>query len=63
MHADYVIFGADSAGCCLANRLTEGTGTRVVLIEAGERECNPLIQIPAGYMKPLEHPTLTGLQV
>ena len=33
--------------------------TRVVLIEAGGRDWNPLIHIPAGYMKLLEHPTLT----
>jgi choline dehydrogenase len=59
MQADYVIVGAGSAGCCLANRLTEDAGNRVVLIEAGGRDWNPLIHIPAGYMKLLEHPTLT----
>jgi choline dehydrogenase len=59
MQADYVIVGAGSAGCVLANRLTEHPGTRVVLIEAGGRDLNPLIHIPAGYMKLLDHPTLT----
>jgi choline dehydrogenase len=59
MQADYVIVGAGSAGCCLANRLTEDASNRVVLIEAGGRDWNPLIHIPAGYMKLLEHPTLT----
>ncbi len=59
MQADYVIVGAGSAGCVLANRLTEDPGNRVVLIEAGGRDWNPLIHIPAGYMKLLEHPTLT----
>src|ERR1700760_5155857 len=59
MQADYVIVGAGSAGCCLANRLTEDADTRVVLVEAGGRNWNPLIHIPAGYMKLLEHPTLT----
>ncbi|HEY7580940.1 MAG TPA: GMC family oxidoreductase N-terminal domain-containing protein [Acetobacteraceae bacterium] len=59
MQADYVIVGAGSAGCCLANRLTEVPTNRVVLIEAGGRDWNPLIHIPAGYMKLLEHPTLT----
>ena len=59
MQADYVIVGAGSAGCCLANRLTEDADNRVVLIEAGGRDWNPLIHIPAGYMKLLEHPTLT----
>src|SRR3984957_15139320 len=59
MQADYVIVGAGSAGCCLANRLTEDAGNHVVLIEAGGRDWNPLIHIPAGYMKLLDHPTLT----
>ena len=59
MQADYVIVGAGSAGCVLANRLTEDASTRVVLIEAGGRDWNPLIHIPAGYMKLLDHPTLT----
>jgi choline dehydrogenase len=59
MQADYVIVGAGSAGCCLAHRVAEDAGTRVVLIEAGGRDWNPLIHIPAGYMKLLEHPTLT----
>jgi choline dehydrogenase len=59
MQADYVIVGAGSAGCVLANRLTEDASARVVLIEAGGRDWNPLIHIPAGYMKLLDYPTLT----
>src|SRR5437899_2282629 len=59
MQADYVIVGAGSAGCVLANRLTENPATRVVLIEAGGRDWNPLIHIPVGFMKLLDHPTLT----
>ncbi len=59
MKADYVIVGAGSAGCVLANRLTEDGRTRVVLIEAGGRDTHPLIHIPAGFMKLLDHPALT----
>src|SRR5215471_8322424 len=59
MQADYVIVGAGSAGCVLANRLTEDPTARVILIEAGGRDWNPLIHIPVGYMKLLDHKQLT----
>jgi choline dehydrogenase len=59
MRADYVIVGAGSAGCVLANRLSADPQTRVVLIEAGPRDTNPLIHIPAGYMKLMDHKRLT----
>ncbi|MBV8738731.1 MAG: GMC family oxidoreductase N-terminal domain-containing protein [Alphaproteobacteria bacterium] len=59
MKADYVIIGAGSAGCVLANRLTEDPTIRVLLLEAGGRDWSPYIHIPAGFMKLLDHPKLT----
>jgi choline dehydrogenase len=59
MQADYVIVGAGSAGCVLANRLSEDAATRVLLIEAGGSDWNPYIHVPAGFMKMLDHPKLT----
>ena len=59
MQADYVIVGAGSAGCVLANRLTEDPNVRVLLLEAGGKDTNPYIHIPAGYMKIMDHPNVT----
>jgi len=48
---DYVIVGAGSAGCVLANRLSEDAGARVLLLEAGGRDRHPFIHIPLGMGK------------
>jgi choline dehydrogenase-like flavoprotein len=45
---DFVIVGAGSAGCVLAHRLSSETEHRVLLIEAGGRDSNPFIHMPAG---------------
>jgi choline dehydrogenase len=47
---DYVIVGAGTAGCLLANRLTRDSGVRVLLIEAGRRDDYHWIHIPVGYL-------------
>jgi choline dehydrogenase len=59
MNSDYVIIGAGSAGCVVANRLSEDPAVKVLVIEAGGRDWSPYIHVPAGFMKLLDHPTLT----
>lgn len=55
---DYVIVGAGSAGCLLADRLS-AAGRSVAVIEAGGRDRHPYLHIPAGYARLLTHPALT----
>ena len=58
---DYIIIGAGSAGCVLANRLTDDGANSVCILEAGPPDWNPFIHIPAGFMRTLVNPKVNWL--
>jgi choline dehydrogenase len=58
---DFIVLGAGSAGCCLANRLSADPGHRVLLLEAGGKDNNPLIKMPIGFTRLMYDAKVTNL--
>jgi choline dehydrogenase len=48
---DYIIIGSGASGSVIASRLTEMPGARILLLEQGRRDSNPMLRLPAGFIK------------
>ncbi len=62
-HYSHIIVGAGSAGCVLANRLSEDAANTVLLIEAGSRDTSPYVHIPAAIVKAIGNPRLDWMHL
>ena len=61
MEFDFIVTGAGSAGCVIANRLSANSKFSVALVEAGGKDASPWIHIPVGYFKTIKNPALNWM--
>lgn len=61
LETDYCVIGAGSAGCVVADRLSEDGRSQVLVLEAGPRDWHPLIHIPAGFISLMTDPRFNWL--